>query len=69
MGVITMEQSSRGGQSVLEYTLLLGVVITIIVAAMVARGGTIRSGVERAYDRAGDAIGNAAMDITNTVFH
>jgi len=64
-----MKHSCRKGQSVLEYTLLLGVLIVIIVATMVVKGGSIRKGIEGAYDKAGDAIGNAALNISDKVFH
>jgi len=56
------------GQSMLEYTLLLAVIIAIIIASLVKNGGFLRGSVERAYNKSAEALGNAAENITSRVF-
>ncbi|MDD5155801.1 MAG: hypothetical protein PHF11_04870 [Candidatus Omnitrophica bacterium] len=58
----------KQAQSILEYTLLLGVVTGIIILTLVANGGVFRTGVEKAYNKSADALGNAADNISNAVF-
>lgn len=55
------------GQSILEYTLLLGAVITVIVAVLLGSGG-IRDKISGAYNKTGDALSNTTNDLTGGVF-
>lgn len=56
------------GQSMLEYTLLLAVIIAIIIGALVKNNGLLRGSVEKAYNKSAVALGNAAENITAQVF-
>ncbi|MBM3248819.1 MAG: hypothetical protein FJZ10_05330 [Candidatus Omnitrophica bacterium] len=62
-----MKRFSRTGQSVLEYTLILGVVIAAIILVVFKSGG-IKTGVESAYEKSGDAVTNAVTDLSHGVF-
>lgn len=57
----------RKGQSILEYTLVLGAVIAVIVAVMFGNGG-IKSKVQNAYNKTGTAIENTVNDLDKGVF-
>ena len=55
------------GQSILEYTLVLGAVIAVIVAVLLGRGG-IKDKVQASYERTGDAITQTTNDLSSGVF-
>ena len=57
----------RKGQSILEYTLVLGAVIAVIVFVLLGEGG-IKQKVQDAYTKSGDAISNTTRDLTAGVF-
>lgn len=57
----------RKGQSILEYTLLLGAIIAVIVAVLLGNGG-IKSKVQGTYNKFGDAIEKTNNDLTTGVF-
>ena len=63
------EIMDKPGQSMLEYTLFLAVVIAIIITFTVTKGGLFRTNVEKAYNKSADALGKAADNITNQVFN
>lgn len=62
-----MSRESRRAQSILEYTLIMGAVIAVIVAVLFGSGG-IKDKVKGAYDKAGTAVGNTTADLTTGVF-
>ncbi|MFA5157452.1 MAG: hypothetical protein WC532_08760 [Candidatus Omnitrophota bacterium] len=62
-----MKRPLKRGQSILEYALLLGAIIAVIVAALLGRGG-IQSKVRNSYDTFGDAIESTTTDLTSSVF-
>jgi Flp pilus assembly pilin Flp len=51
----------------LEYTLVLGAVIAVIVFVLLGNGG-IKQKVEDAYSKSGDAISKTADDLNAGVF-
>ena len=57
----------ESGQSILEYTLVLGAVIAVIVFVLLGQGG-IKDKVESTYTKTGDAITKTADDLTAGVF-
>jgi Flp pilus assembly pilin Flp len=57
----------KKGQSILEYTLLLGAIIAVIVAALLGSGG-IQGKVRNSYNTFGDAIETTTADLTGSVF-
>jgi len=62
-----MKKKARKGQSILEYTLILGVVIAIIAAFLFKSGG-MKDKVDSTYGKAGSAISSTASDATIGVF-
>lgn len=60
-------QRRRKGQSILEYTLLLGAIIAVIVAVLLGNGG-IKSKVQGSYEKFGTAIEKTNSDLTTGVF-
>ena len=62
-----MKRLDKSGQSILEYTLLLGAVIAVIVFVLLGSGG-IKSKVENVYNKTGDAVNKTAADLTTGVF-
>lgn len=65
-----MKLYSKKGQSVLEYTLILGVVVAAIIFVLVGPfgGGGVRQGIEDAYDASATALSNTVTDLTEGVF-
>lgn len=55
------------GQSILEYTLVLGVAIAVIVYVLLNPSG-IKSKVQGAYVKSGDALSSVASGLTSDVF-
>jgi Flp pilus assembly pilin Flp len=62
-----MKRSRRKGQSILEYTLLLGAIIAILVIVLLSEGG-IKGKVQTSYDKVGSAITKTSDDLTTGVF-
>ncbi len=62
-----MKRNWKKGQSILEYTLVLGAVIAVVVAVLFGSGG-IKDKVKGAYEKAGTAVGNTTNDLTGGVF-
>lgn len=62
-----MRKDFKRGQSILEYTLLLSMVIAIIVTVLMAKGG-LRGKVKSSYDKVGDALEEATSNLTSSVF-
>jgi len=57
----------ESGQSILEYTLVLGAVIAVIVFVLLGNGG-IKQKVQDTYTKTGDAITKTSADLTSGVF-
>ncbi len=57
----------ESGQSILEYTLVLGAVIAVIVFVLLGPGG-IKTKVQDSYVRTGEAITSTTTDLTSGVF-
>ena len=55
------------GQSILEYTLVLGAVIAVVVAVLFGSGG-IKDKVQSAYTKTGTAVEKTSDDLTSGVF-
>jgi len=62
-----MRKEFKKGQSILEYTLLLGVVISVIVAVLLSNGG-IKANIQASYDKTGQALTQTTNDLTAGVF-
>lgn len=62
-----MRKDLRTGQSILEYTLLLGAIIAVLVAVLLGNGG-IKSKVENAYKKTGTALETTTNDLTAGIF-
>jgi uncharacterized protein (UPF0333 family) len=65
-----MKRSWRKGQSALEYTLILGAVITVVVVVLLGVSGKDRSAdtglknkIQRTYEKAGQAVEKTAADV------
>jgi Flp pilus assembly pilin Flp len=56
------------GQSILEYTLVLGAAIAVIVFVLLNPQTGIKKKVQDAYVKSGDALSSAADGITSDVF-
>lgn len=75
-----MRRRLRKGQSILEYTLLLGVVISVVVAVFFGNNipyttedgetmvTSIKGIIETAYIKFGTALSNTIQDLTAGVF-
>jgi Flp pilus assembly pilin Flp len=63
-----MGRDLRKGQSILEYTLLLGAVIAVIVTVLLAQGTGIKDKIKAVYEKAGDALTNTTADLTKGIF-
>lgn len=64
-----MRLHSRTGQSVLEYTLILGVVIAAIVWVLLGtEEHSIQSAVKGAYESSEQALETTVGDLTSGVF-
>ncbi len=62
-----MNMRHESGQSILEYTLVLGAVIAVIVYVLLGSGG-IKDKVQSTYEKTGDAISKTTDDLTSGVF-
>ncbi len=62
-----MRKELRRGQSILEYTLLLGVVISVIVLVLLGSGG-IKEKIKGSYEATGTALENTTADLNQGVF-
>jgi len=62
-----MRGIKRKGQSVLEYTLLLAVIIGIIVAVLFGTGG-VNTKIQATYDKSGSALEKTTADLNQGVF-
>jgi Flp pilus assembly pilin Flp len=60
-------KSKRRGQSILEYTLLIGAVIAVIVAVLLGSGG-IREKIQGGYEAAGGALERTTDDLSTGIF-
>lgn len=61
-----MRKELRRGQSILEYTLLLGAIIAVVIIILFtgAGGGTsMKDRVEQTYDRSGQALEDTTTDV------
>ena len=65
-----MEKCFKKGQSILEYTLILGAVIAVLVVALLGTSGQggIKNKVGSAYDKAGNAISTTTSDLSHGIF-
>jgi len=65
-----IKRKSKSGQSILEYTLLLGVVIAIIVTILlgVSGQGGMRQTIGDAYNKTGEALNETATNLTGGLF-
>lgn len=62
-----MSRRQKSGQSILEYTLVLGAVIAVVVFVLLGPTG-IKQKVQDTYTRTGDAITHTTADLTSGVF-
>jgi len=65
-----IKRNSKSGQSILEYTLLLGVVIGIIVVILLGTGGGggMQGTIREAYNKTGEALNSTATNLTGGLF-
>ena len=62
-----MKEGATHGQSVLEYTLLLGAVITVLVTILLKQGG-MATYVGNAYNDTGAAFSRSVHNLTYNAF-
>ena len=62
-----MRLYSKTAQNILEYTLLLAAVISIIVVVLLGSNG-IKDKVGLAYNRTGDALATTTLSLTSGVY-
>lgn len=62
-----MRHCLKKGQSILEYTLLLGAIIAVIIAVLLGNNG-IKSKVQNTYGNFGNAIERTNNDLTTGIF-
>lgn len=62
-----MKKRHEVGQSILEYTLVLGAVIAVVVYVLLGSGG-IKEKVQGAYTKTGNAISATSDDANVGVF-
>jgi Flp pilus assembly pilin Flp len=62
-----MRKNRRKGQSILEYTLLLGAIIAVLIAVLLNDGG-VKTKVQNTYNKVGDALTTTTNDLTLGVF-
>ncbi|MFA5005723.1 MAG: hypothetical protein WC561_06345 [Candidatus Omnitrophota bacterium] len=62
-----MRKNRRKGQSILEYTLLLGAIIAVLIAVLLNDGG-VKSKVQTTYNAVGDSLTKTTTDLTLGVF-
>jgi len=62
-----MRKYCKKGQSILEYTLILGAVIAVLVFVLLRPGG-IKEKIGNAYEKTGDALEDTTNDLTGSVF-
>ena len=60
-----MRKHFRFGQSILEYTLILGVVIAIAVTIIFT---AMKPAITKAYDKTGKALDKTAEELTHGIF-
>jgi Flp pilus assembly pilin Flp len=60
-----MKRNLERGQSILEYTLVLGAVIAVIVLVMFRANDGVKDKVKGVYDNAAKAIGYAGEKMTS----
>jgi len=62
-GVRNMHKDFRRGQSILEYTLILGAIIAVLVFILLRPSG-IKDKVGNAYEKTSNAVGDTTDDLT-----
>ena len=62
-----MRKDRREGQSILEYTLLLGAIIAVLVVVLLNSGG-VKDKVSATYTKVGTALESTTNDLTLGVF-
>ncbi|MBL7130226.1 MAG: hypothetical protein ISS45_02270 [Candidatus Omnitrophica bacterium] len=62
-----MKVRFRKGQSIMEITLLLAVIIGVLVAVLLKQGG-LKDKITGAYDATGTALENTTADLTGGIF-
>jgi Flp pilus assembly pilin Flp len=62
-----MRRNRGKGQSILEYTLLLGAIIAVLVIVLLNKGG-VKDKVGDTYTKVGDALTKTTADLTTGVF-
>lgn len=60
-----MNRKLKSGQGVLEYALLLGAIIAVMVTAFLTSGTGFKDKIKTAYDGTGTTIGNVVNSITS----
>jgi Flp pilus assembly pilin Flp len=55
-------------QSILEYTLLLGAVIAVVVLVLIGGKSNVKTKVQNTYEKFGTALENTTNDLTGGVF-
>ncbi|MCK9571787.1 MAG: hypothetical protein M0Q96_00695 [Candidatus Omnitrophica bacterium] len=65
-----MGKNRRKGQSILEYTLLLGAIIAVLVVVLLgtSKSGGIKGQVSKTYETVGNALDKTTADLTTGVF-
>ena len=62
-----MRKDCRKGQSILEYTLLLGAIIAVLIAVLLNEGG-VRNKVQATYTKAGESLTNTINSLDDQLF-
>lgn len=62
-----MKMKNRRGQSILEYTLILGVVIGIVILVVFRQGG-MKAAISDTYNKSATAINTTSGELNKGVF-
>lgn len=62
-----MRRKFEAGQSILEYTLVLGAVIAVIVLVLLGPGG-IKSKIKTTYDNTSAALDKRTAEMTHGIY-
>ncbi len=58
----------KKGQSILEYTLILGAIIGVVVLVLFVGQNSMKQRIDDTYDAAGQAVEDTTDDLTGGVF-
>jgi len=63
-----MTRDKRKGQSILEYTLLLGAIIGVLAVILLSGDTSVKGNIKTSYEKFGTALQNSADSVTMGVY-